>query len=346
MKILQIVTQLEAGGAQKVSSWLQAKFSVLFPKDNNEVKFLFHRADFEGFTKLDCLRASRTKNPILLFLDLLKVCKKSRTFDVLIAHTHFSIVLCGFVKITQPRLRFIAVHHSEQSLYPRIIQVCINLLNRFGIIDLNVYVSSHTYIQSKRSCLIPNAVEDLNLSKRENLAQIHEEVDCLVVGRLSKEKSIDTAVRAFAMLPDRRLTIVGVGPEYGSLRLLIRELKLESSITFLGQKSNIEARALMSAANCIITPSKSEAGPIVLVEAVLSGKPVVASDITAHLNSVAGKSVTFFRVGDPNSLAEAIINPTHLDHLARVQYIAETRDYYSESRIEKLWFDAIKGAPQ
>jgi glycosyltransferase involved in cell wall biosynthesis len=103
------------------------------------------------------------------------------------------------------------------------------------------------------------------------------------VGRLSPEKGLDYLLRAFRTvvdrLPDASLLIVGDGPLTNQLEYLSRELRLESHIKFAGRLSHEEISSVLAIADVVVLPSIIEGLPIVLLEAMAMGKPVVASRV-------------------------------------------------------------------
>jgi glycosyltransferase involved in cell wall biosynthesis len=99
------------------------------------------------------------------------------------------------------------------------------------------------------------------------------------VGRLAPEKDQALLVRATApLLGERRLlVIVGDGPERDALRAVIREANAERNIRMTGARSDV-AR-LMSAFDAFALPSRTEGLPLVLLEAMASELPVVATAV-------------------------------------------------------------------
>lgn len=262
--------------------------------------------------------------------------------DVVVAHTHYSIIACGLIKLTGLRTKVIAVHHSEVMVYPKIADFFIRGLSRFGVFSENVYVAEHIRPKASSGLVILNAVA-LPAAKNPNskLVNSSSDVDCLLVGRLAKEKSISTAIEAMQFLPGRKLNIVGVGQDHDSLSKLVEDLNLEQRVKFSGQLPNDEVRDLMSLARCILIPSKSEAGPLVLVEAVMSGASVVLSDIQAHKTHAAAEAVNFFKFGDPKSLAEIVESLGNTLENPKLEAIEKLKEAHSEKKIFVLWLNLL-----
>jgi glycosyltransferase involved in cell wall biosynthesis len=131
----------------------------------------------------------------------------------------------------------------------------------------------------------------------------------LAVGRLTRQKGFDTAVRALPQvveaLPGTTLTIAGDGPERRALERLASELGVADSITFRGWVE--EVRELMLAHDLLIHPARWEGFGLVLLEAMSARLPVVASNAGA-IPDVLGKEAraALVRPDQPDALAMAI----------------------------------------
>ena len=104
----------------------------------------------------------------------------------------------------------------------------------------------------------------------------------LYVGGLLTHKNVALLIRALKNLKERRpnatLAIVGDGPQMDELRELVLNLKLETSIFFLGAKTGQELWDEYFKATCLLLPSRSEPWGLVVNEALACGTPVVVSD--------------------------------------------------------------------
>ncbi|MCX7521352.1 glycosyltransferase [Microbacterium sp. STN6] len=100
------------------------------------------------------------------------------------------------------------------------------------------------------------------------------------VGRLSPEKNQARLIRAFAAVhaqrADTRLLLIGHGPLVGELEALIAELGLTDAVYLTGLQSN--PYAIMAASDCFVLSSNYEGQPMVILEALTLGLPVVTVD--------------------------------------------------------------------
>lgn len=101
----------------------------------------------------------------------------------------------------------------------------------------------------------------------------------LFVGRLSRPKGLDTALRALGELKDRpwTLDVVGDGPQRGEWETLTAELGLQERVTFHGFRDDTEA--WMARSGCLLFTSHQEGMPLTVNEALGVGIPILASDI-------------------------------------------------------------------
>ncbi len=132
------------------------------------------------------------------------------------------------------------------------------------------------------------------------------------IGRYEERKGHETLIRAMATVlqefPDAELKIAGHDPwGHGeALQRMIGELRLNQHVHLVGFVDNA---AFLSDVDVFAFASRSEGFGIVLLEAMVAGKPAVVSDISP-LNSIicAGKSGLVADRDDPSSFAHAILS--------------------------------------
>ncbi|MEZ5734617.1 MAG: glycosyltransferase [Novosphingobium sp.] len=136
-----------------------------------------------------------------------------------------------------------------------------------------------------------------------------EGVHIVTVGRLSAEKGYPGLLEAFARLAgegiDARLTIIGHGPLRQDLERHVSEHGLADRVRMLGMLPESETLAEISAADIFVLPSLMEGLPVVLMEAMALGKPVIAAWVAGIPELVAeGETGLLFRPGDWSHLAD------------------------------------------
>jgi glycosyltransferase involved in cell wall biosynthesis len=131
-----------------------------------------------------------------------------------------------------------------------------------------------------------------------------------VVARLSPEKGVDLALRAYAIVrtscPDAELIIAGEGPERARLKRLATELGLETSVRWLGHVEDVSQ--IYSTLSVLLLPSRSEGFPNVVLEAMAHAVPVVAAAVGGVPEAVSdGNNGLLAPAGDVNRLAEGVV---------------------------------------
>ncbi|MGO9124948.1 MAG: glycosyltransferase family 4 protein [Terriglobales bacterium] len=124
----------------------------------------------------------------------------------------------------------------------------------------------------------------------------------LAVGRLHPVKDHPFLIQACWLLKCRGLRFVcriaGEGPERQSLEGMIRDFDLRSEVRLLGQLSREQLDEQYEQADLVVLTSRSEGIPLVLMEAMARGKPVLAPAITGIPELVAdGKTGFLYRGG-------------------------------------------------
>ncbi len=105
----------------------------------------------------------------------------------------------------------------------------------------------------------------------------HEGPLLVTVGRLDAQKGYDVLLKAMPGIPGH-LLIVGEGNDRALLEGLIRDLRLSDKVTLLGWRQDIP-RLLQVADLCVIS-SRSEGFPLVMIEALHAGAPIVSTDVS------------------------------------------------------------------
>ena len=102
------------------------------------------------------------------------------------------------------------------------------------------------------------------------------------VARLHHAKGYDVLINAVARLRDSgrniRLTAMGSGPEQATLQSLVRELGLDGAVDFAGSLSEDEVIRRLHAADAFVLASRSDPRPVVVMEALALGLPVIGTD--------------------------------------------------------------------
>jgi glycosyltransferase involved in cell wall biosynthesis len=132
----------------------------------------------------------------------------------------------------------------------------------------------------------------------------------LNVASLEEKKRHADLLEAVARLRDRgteaTLDIVGEGSLRGALQAQAGRLGLDAVVRFHGSQSAAEVAGLMRAADVFVLPSRFENLPVVLIEAMASGLPSVATSVGGVPEVLDGESGVLVAPGDVDGLASAL----------------------------------------
>lgn len=138
----------------------------------------------------------------------------------------------------------------------------------------------------------------------------------LTVGRLQLRKGHDTLIRALPQItqtvPDVLYVIAGEGTARQNLEDLVRELRVESHVQFLGEINDCQLLECYQQCDVFALPNRAIGGDIegfgiVLLEAQACGKPVVAGDSGGTRETmISGETGLIVDCTHPGSLAETL----------------------------------------
>lgn len=139
----------------------------------------------------------------------------------------------------------------------------------------------------------------------------------LVVARLDPVKGLDSFLAALARLSEHGIKftagLVGDGPERQNLQKLAKQLSLEDRVTFYGVKSRAEIAEMLRQVDLLALTSYWENQPVVLLEALASGLPVVAARVGGIPEFVKPELGVLIEPGNVESITDGLM--AVLDHL-------------------------------
>jgi len=290
MKMVLVINSLGFGGAERVMSVLLREWSkrddldiTLLLLDEDEIAY-----DFHGVKVICCeCSGSHFKSFYGIFANLYKL-KPDVVVSFLSRSNVYSTIICRMLSIKCViSERSDTVHrygnrsnHIEQflvrKLYPKadlIIAVSdgvrSSLVKFIKSNSLNIRVINNP-VDHESLYLLANELVDPELDLKGNDYYI-------AVGRLIKTKEFDLLIRAFSKAStDRRLLILGDGPERKNLQKLVHSLNLSNRVIINGFEKN--PFKYMKHAYAFVSASSLEGFPNVLVEAMTFSLPVLAAN--------------------------------------------------------------------
>jgi colanic acid/amylovoran biosynthesis glycosyltransferase len=173
----------------------------------------------------------------------------------------------------------------------------------------------------------------------------------LFVGRLANVKGVPVLLDALAIvrrtIPDATLTIAGDGPDRAALEAQAKRLGLDSAVNVLGYQSQSRVRELLMTTDVFAMASFAEGVPVVLMEAMAAGVPVVATRIAGIPELVEdGTSGYLVPPGDAGALSHRIVELLG-DPQLRSRFAAEGRrkvEREFDVEVEAAWLCEIMTA--
>lgn len=184
-----------------------------------------------------------------------------------------------------------------------------------------VRVALENYGLEKEIHVVPTGIDfepfDKSKYEEQKLVETRKEIglkedDAVVifVGRIAREKSIDTIIKAMPSVieksPKAKFLVVGGGPELEHLKELTAEMKLEDRVLFTGEKPWEDIGRYYQMGDVFVSASTSETQGLTFTEAMAANLPVVAKYDT-NLDGIMKDGVNgkFFR--EDGELAEILI---------------------------------------
>ena len=279
-------------------------------------------------------------------------------WDVVHVHGTLSPSLPLFTLLQSPYVNFMTFHPTHG--YSIGFEIFKPLLRKaFERIDGRIAVSKSALRSITRHFqgdfrIIPNGVDikrfGPHVSPMDGLKKPGEKM-ILFVGRIEPRKGVGTLLRAFSIVSKKlknvRLVIVGDTPLRKYFEVRARKL----NVTFLGKVRAVDIPRIYRAADIFVAPATGkESFGIVLIEAMASRVPVVASDIEGY-REIVGSDGILVPPGDEVKLAGAILrllkNPQLAKRMAE-QGRAKVVKRYSwdivTDLVEDYYFEVLKNA--
>lgn len=155
--------------------------------------------------------------------------------------------------------------------------------------------------------VIPNGVDRTRFSPEGEVADRGDDPLILSVGRLSKQKGQDIAIRALALLNNRQARLRLVGDEYppgerDRLQALANSLGVADRLEWWGKVTDTAPQ--FRAADVVIAPSRWEGMSLVFLEAMACGAAIIVAEVAG--SQALGPAGVIVAVEDPEGLAKEI----------------------------------------
>lgn len=202
-------------------------------------------------------------------------------------------------------------------------------------------------IQQEQIIYIPNGVNvslftknNTNYSKKRKELGISENSPVISsIGRLNPQKGFPYLLQAFQIVqtqfPHSILLIIGAGPLLKTLESLVEKMNLSDNVKFLGERTDIPE--LLSCTDIYVQSSLFEGMPNAVMEAMATGKSVVATSVDGTLELIEeGKTGWLVEPENSEALAEKICYVLNDLEMAEKVGTAAAERMTKEFSIEKM----------
>lgn len=313
MKILQVITSLSTGGAEKLISEISP---MLRDKGHQVDVIAFDGADTafkkaltdKGIKVYSFGKGCNVYNPLFIF----RLAKIMKNYDIV--HTHntapqlfaavgsvlCSVVLCTTEHTTSNRRR-------DWKWYGWIDKWMYSRYSRIICISKQAEDNLRNYLPNvKNVCTIFNGVDINRFHNAKPLEALKSDrkVVAMVAG-FRYQKDQDTLIRAFTHLDKDKyeLWLVGDGERRSILENLVKELGLNDNVKLLGIRNDIPN--VLQTADIVVMSSHFEGLSLSNIEGMSVNKPFIASNVDGLREVVDGYGILFPH-GDDKALASII----------------------------------------
>ncbi|CAL2103443.1 Glycosyl transferase [Tenacibaculum sp. 190130A14a] len=325
MRVLQIINSLNTGGAEKllletIPLYVERgiKMDILLLWDNN---CMFT----EKLKALDCCKVyvineNKSARSIYNPLNIFKIAKIIKNYDLAHVHLFPAQYFTVFANIfTGSKCKLIFTEHNtsnrrinnkifksiEKYIYSKYVKlVCIsdeikNIYQEYLSFkeDKIAMINNGVYLEGIYNA-VPLKKNQLNTSLKE------EDVVIVQVSAFRPQKDQKTLIKAIKELDDKyKLLLVGGGTTMDEHISLVKELKLEERVYFLGQRDDVNR--ILKSADLVVLSSFYEGLSLASIEGLASGNPFIASDVPGLREIVKNYGVLFER-GNVQELVDKI----------------------------------------
>ncbi|WP_322487902.1 glycosyltransferase family 4 protein [Chloroflexus sp.] len=297
-RIIHIVTQMEAGGAQKAA--IQVCEELIKRGFISEVWFLYKKRP--TYTDRPYVRWLWEEKPKTFgeFLGLLvKLYQWLRVInpDGVITYTHYANIIGQTVAYAAGVPHRLATQRNPCWSYPPVARWIDRIIGSIGIYTSNIFVSKQvessfqTYPASylRRSQVVlnglkPPIITQTRLKARKSFNFPSNRCIIVSIGRLAHQKNHALLIKTMIRLPSSQyyLVIAGDGELRGELHKLIQATQCTDRICLLGEVPPQRIGELLAAGDIFALPSRYEAFGFASVEAMMAGLPIVVSDLAVN----------------------------------------------------------------
>lgn len=322
MKVLQIINSLDAGGAEKLlletiplynQKGIKMDILVL---NGNDYPFM-KELKLTNSCQIFSLGSGSVYNPLHIF-KIISYLKKYQIAHVHLFPAQYWVVLAKWISFSKVKLVFTEHNTHNRRMSNPVFKICDKIIYSGykkvvcitsevkRILEQHLGKSGEKFPVIENGVNLKNIKEAIPYTKTDILPEIAVEDKLLIqVSAFREQKDQVTLIKSFPALPENvKLILVGDGALRKDCENLVKELKLEKRIFFLGLRMDV--LNLLKTADIVVLSSKYEGLSLSSMEGMASGKPFVASDVPG-LHDVVKNAGILFPQGDEKALSTAIL---------------------------------------
>lgn len=319
MRVLQIITSLGTGGAEK----LLVDTIPMYKNYGIDIEVLLINGNRTPFydilenqhVKIQSLCTGNLKkvyNPFLIIKFIPFIKKKYDIIHVHLFPTLYWVVLARLISFSKVRLIFTEHSTHNRRMERKLWQIVDRFIYRYyqKIIavteDVFTDINSYLKLEDSRFVVIKNGINlsPYSVSSHQKPISSDRIIKLIQIAGFRYQKDQITVIRSLLYLPDNvHLLLVGDGDTRPQCERLVEELKLSGRVFFLGVRTDVPN--LLFASDIVIQSSLYEGFGLAAVEGMAAGKPVIASDISGF-SEVVGEVGILFPVRDEKALAKEV----------------------------------------
>lgn len=327
---------------------LQTSHSMIFYGIENLIK------DYEDKCSDRNVRFKFVKKKSGLDLNsFLKIYKSLKILnpDVIILHSNTIIIPVWFFSFLK-RKRLISVEHTPINVKTKkdwVFSILNNRLSHKVVLLTKSFCSAYfraipIILSQRKVSIIPNGIDTAYFKPLTRDAGEDKQLIGML-SRLSPSKDHETLIMSMKILKDRSsdliLNIAGDGEEKESLENLVNQFELNHQIAFLGLIKKEQILKFFADIDIYVHTSISETMSTSIMQAMASGKPIIAANIEGVKNLIeVGKTGILFEPGNPEDLAKKIImlkNNSRLRTLLSIEARRFAIDYLSQEKMSESY---------
>lgn len=328
IKLLHLIPSLEIGGSERQLCLLAAEQArqgyIVIVATRKKGYF------YKELKKNNVIVCILGDHKYLKFILLCKIIRLIKIYNPNIIQTWLieMNIIGGFASVIKNKI-WIATERTNKRFYQTNFKF-INFIQEKIIFFSSVLVanskSSYLYwkdkFYKKKIFFINNCIDFNNLNKFKKKKFSYLKFRLISVGRLVDSKGFIYLIKVIKEIPSSvnlNLSIIGCGDQKKDLVKLINKFKLRRKIRLLSFKKNWHKQ--LQNATALISTSRLEGQPNVLLEAAAVNCPLIISDIPEHKEIFDKKSVIFVPLNNTKEVAKAILfllkNPNFAEQLSK-----------------------------